>query len=381
MQEFFEFNILNFFSLFVVLSLLVHANFYFRRGEEKLWKKVLLFLSICITLDILAWLVAEGTGASFIALSYIVNISLFTFCTILSTKLALFLCHLIEGKTKVLNKINKVFWGLTGINFLLLVLSIPFGIIFSVNENNVYVRESLYFLMISIILLPIIAVLIKLILKYIKEYNKMFSDNKVLIRIISLNVFGVVMLIYLQQNIINNITLIFPFLTLSILILHLILISKAITIDYLTKMQNKLGLELTLGQFPKISEEHIAAIFFDLDNFKTINDTLGHKEGDKILIDFATILSSEIKNKDIVARIGGDEFLVVLKAKEKSEIDFISDSIAKAINAYNSKNEGYKIEYSYGISINEPFEPLDKEALIEKADKKMYESKFSKNRA
>jgi diguanylate cyclase (GGDEF)-like protein len=92
---------------------------------------------------------------------------------------------------------------------------------------------------------------------------------------------------------------------------------------------------------------------------------------------FAEILSREIKNKNIVARIGGDEFVVVFRTRNPKEVDFVCNTITEEVLKYNN-NSKYTIEYSYGISINNPYEPLDKDKLIEQADKKMYENKTSR---
>ena len=197
-----------------------------------------------------------------------------------------------------------------------------------------------------IILLPPIIVLARLIIKNIKSFNKLLKNNKQIAILIILNIIIVGALMFLQGVRDVGVTAIFPVVTISILLLHLMLISKVITIDHLTLLQNKLGLELYFTRLPKILEEYLAVVFFDLDKFKEANDEFGHKEGDALLRDFSRILKRQTKNKDIVARIGGDEFLIVLTTNDLKEIDMMLSSIIKEIKNYNKQNPIIKILFS-----------------------------------
>ena len=85
--------------------------------------------------------------------------------------------------------------------------------------------------------------------------------------------------------------------------------------DSLTGLTNRKlfekELELTLKQLQR-HQRNIALLFFDLDDFKTVNDTLGHDIGDELLIQVAVIIQSRIRECDILARWGGDEFVLLL---------------------------------------------------------------------
>ena len=152
------------------------------------------------------------------------------------------------------------------------------------------------------------------------------------------------------------------------------LMSASTSIDHLTGMQNVLGMDRYFEDLPKISTDYVVALFFDLDKFKQVNDTYGHKMGDVILQDFSRILMREVRNKDLAARIGGDEFLLVIQADHKKAIDRFIEVIKEKVDEYNKKHE-IKIYYSCGISINEPNTLLNRQTLVESADKKMYKAK------
>ena len=377
-ENFFVFNSLNFFSLIILSLLLFHATYYFKRDQEVIWKKVLLFAIFAQTLDIVCWYMTTLTGSLAVAFSYIFNVLLFTSSTALVVHIALFFQNTIDFSAKITKHFKRFFNYLIVLNFALLVLSVPFCFIFKIDSNNNYVRGSLYTLMVLIILLPLIVILSRLIVKNFKNFNKLLKDNKRVTMLIVVDIFIVSGLMILQgtQNV--GVTAIFPVITISIFLLHIMLISQVITSDHLTSLQNKLGLELYFSKLPKILEENLVVIFFDLDKLKETNDQFGHKNGDVALKEFAQILQGQVKNKDIVARIGGDEFLIALTTNNLKEVDIMLNSIIKEVENYNEQNAQIIIDFSYGVFINERNQPYIVEDLIEKADKKMYAHKSSK---
>lgn len=381
MENFFTFNLLNFFSLTILLLLFVHAIYYFKSDQEIIWKKVLVVAVVSQTLDILCWYISTFSGSLAITLSYILNILLFASATLLAAKLALFFESVISYRTKRYKSYKSFFNYLVLLNFVLLCLNIPFGFFFSIDVNNVYTRESLYHIMTILMLLPLIIISIKIIFKYFKNFNQILKDNKTLIIFITINLVVIGALIFIQGNQDVKVTAIYPFITISIIFLHLLLTSKAMNTDYLTLIQNRMGLNSYFSQLPKTLNHYLAILFFDLDKLKTINDAYGHKEGDIALKEFAKILINETKNKDVVARVGGDEFIIVLIVNNLEEIDIMIKSIIKEANDYNSKSQKIKIEFSYGTSISEPNTPFNIDELIEIADKRMYEQKQTKNNA
>jgi len=119
---------------------------------------------------------------------------------------------------------------------------------------------------------------------------------------------------------------------------------------------------------------HIA--LFDLDNFKSVNDTYGHNEGDMVLKKFSRVISSSIRGSDVFARFGGDEFIALFRKSN-------TDNIEKKITAIRKKledsplifgNTKYYIKFSYGISsFPEGGETL--EDIFKTADENMYKNK------
>lgn len=150
--------------------------------------------------------------------------------------------------------------------------------------------------------------------------------------------------------------------------------------DTLTGLANRTAfMEQAHNLFHK-SDSHTqrAILFIDLDNFKTVNDTLGHDYGDLLLQQIAASLSSSMSENDILARTGGDEFLVLrshVTTTEELE-EFASKLITVLNQPFNLKGEIVHVSMSMGVSIF-PQNGLTVNELIKNADIAMYSAKMT----
>ncbi len=114
-----------------------------------------------------------------------------------------------------------------------------------------------------------------------------------------------------------------------------------------------------------------------MDKFKAVNDTYGHDAGDILLIEISRRLKGLLRKNDIICRIGGDEFIILLKdLKQKQNVSIVIEKIIKQITQPIKINE--EIRVVVGTSVGCSFFPLDGgnfEELINKADKAMYKAK------
>jgi len=151
--------------------------------------------------------------------------------------------------------------------------------------------------------------------------------------------------------------------------------------DCLTKLPNRtlLGEQLNLAiNYAQRNAELLAVLFLDLDEFKQVNDNFGHPYGDELLRGVSERLQSCIRKSDLLSRLGGDEFIIVLsQVKTKQDVSLIAQ---KVINAFEQPFEIYDqavfITISIGITLY-PIDTLDADDLIKKADIAMYQSKKS----
>lgn len=149
--------------------------------------------------------------------------------------------------------------------------------------------------------------------------------------------------------------------------------------DYLTGLPNRLLLNDRLTQAIAYAERHhtaIAVLFLDLDNFKHINDSLGHSIGDALLESVSKRLVTQVRHSDTVSRLGGDEFVVLVLEDTNAEHSTITaEKIIRALSEphHLSGNELH-ITTSIGISLF-PADGADAETLIKNADTAMYHAK------
>ena len=152
--------------------------------------------------------------------------------------------------------------------------------------------------------------------------------------------------------------------------------------DELTGLYNRRGL-ITLAEHLLRMSDRVKRGFYmlyaDLDNLKGINDTFGHREGDLVLMETANILIDNYRDSDIIARIGGDEFVVIPVGTTEDCVEIITARLQKALDIHNKKtNHSYKLSLSFGISYYDPEYPCSIGKLLVKADKLMYEQKRRK---
>ncbi|WP_209121362.1 bifunctional diguanylate cyclase/phosphodiesterase [Alkalihalobacillus sp. BA299] len=126
----------------------------------------------------------------------------------------------------------------------------------------------------------------------------------------------------------------------------------------------------------KRNNQQLAVMFIDLDRFKFINDTLGHKAGDDLLIQVSKRLVNSVREADIVVRLGGDEFIILLENITASQSKEIAERIIQAFTAsfILQENEEFFTSPSIGISIY-PYDGQDAETLTKHADQAMYLAK------
>lgn len=149
--------------------------------------------------------------------------------------------------------------------------------------------------------------------------------------------------------------------------------------DILTGLPNRVLLEDRLQQAKALSHRMncpFAVLFLDLDRFKIINDTLGHSVGDELLRMVAARLKRTLRETDTVARIGGDEFIILLTSvKDRDDVDLLSDKILKTLTLpFNLREHELFISTSLGACLY-PDDGQATEDMMKKADIAMYHAK------
>lgn len=152
-------------------------------------------------------------------------------------------------------------------------------------------------------------------------------------------------------------------------------------LDELTMLPNRRGFRL-LSQYmisrAKSNNETLSLLLFDIDKFKEINDKLGHAAGDRALIDFSISLKNALRETDIVARTGGDEFVVLAHASSEK----IGDMLARFNHVLRARlseqRASYALEYSVGHVEYDYQRHSELESCLAEADRLMYQQKHGR---
>jgi diguanylate cyclase (GGDEF)-like protein/PAS domain S-box-containing protein len=154
--------------------------------------------------------------------------------------------------------------------------------------------------------------------------------------------------------------------------------------DELTTLYNRRGFMTLAEQQLKTAsrlKKKIALLYLDVDDLKKINDTGGHKMGDRALAEVAFILKKSFREADIIGRLGGDEYSVLAMESTKMNVDILIQRLEEKLTIFNSRSSaeaGFSLSISIGVCVREPEEPATVEEMLSRADRLMYEQKRSK---
>ena len=149
--------------------------------------------------------------------------------------------------------------------------------------------------------------------------------------------------------------------------------------DFLSDLLNRRPLfEMSNKLINLAKREHtiISVLLFDIDKFKTINDTYGHKEGDEVIKAFAKILKKDRRVSDLVARIGGEEFVILLPSTTHKDAFIIAEKIRKEVETFQVKTKDSTICFTVSCGVSSlKKEDNNIDDLIARADKRLYMAK------
>ena len=149
--------------------------------------------------------------------------------------------------------------------------------------------------------------------------------------------------------------------------------------DELTGLSNRRGFLTLAEQQLKAAardKRSMLAVFVDIDGLKSINDQLGHAEGDRALKDMAAVMRETFRDSDVVGRIGGDEMVALVTEGSPFRSDGIIQRLQTVLANFNAKNDRrYYLSASIGVARYDPDSPTAVDKLVNRADSEMYEHK------
>ena len=149
--------------------------------------------------------------------------------------------------------------------------------------------------------------------------------------------------------------------------------------DALTGLYNRHHFNQELGRTMLESDRHrlrCAVMFFDLDEFKTINDSYGHRAGDALLIRVAGEIGALVRRNEVLARLGGDEFAILLPGVEDNEAEVLAARVVRAVSQIPFRFEGQSVRVTASLGIAYyPTHAVEADDLVARADIAMYQAK------
>jgi diguanylate cyclase (GGDEF)-like protein len=151
------------------------------------------------------------------------------------------------------------------------------------------------------------------------------------------------------------------------------------THDILSGLYNRLYFETEMERLQQSRQFPISIIMMDVDRLKQVNDTMGHSYGDDLLRNASVLLKKAFRREDMVARIGGDEFVAVLPRTDMDLANIVINRLRVIINDYNQNClDGQNLSISIGVACGTHGSQLTE--ILKKADREMYLDKEGKKR-
>lgn len=145
--------------------------------------------------------------------------------------------------------------------------------------------------------------------------------------------------------------------------------------DALTGLYNRVYFEEEMRRLESGRYNPVGIVLCDVDGLKVVNDTLGHESGDIMLIETANVIKKAMRQGDMVARIGGDEFAILLPKSDAADVEGICARIRDSIQAFNLNSTGFTLSLSMGYSVADS-SPNDMGRVFKEADDNMYREKM-----
>jgi diguanylate cyclase (GGDEF)-like protein len=148
-------------------------------------------------------------------------------------------------------------------------------------------------------------------------------------------------------------------------------------IDFLTRILNRRGfyeIAATEAQRARRYRRPLSLVYVDLDNFKAVNDSMGHESGDEVLVHVAATIQTAVRGTDFVARLGGDEFSILLPETDQEQAMVVVGKLRKnLLEAMGDR--GWPVTFSVGVTSFRTV-PESVDEIIREADRAMYSVKL-----
>lgn len=358
---------LNLYALFMLLILL--ATIIIKKEDFKyssrLLKTVIIMTSVILVIEILSWAWNEIDETYARILNYIFNMLFFMSGPVI---VGIFSSYVDYMNFKDKKRLKRRWYYMQLVIFFAVLTIINFftPIVFSISPENVYARESFMNVAFASVFLLILYMI------FITFKNRHHLEKEVFFSVLVISLIPLIGGIL--QMIFYGLLIMWAFVGLAVVVAYIYTETVSNTKDYLTKLYTRLIMHEYLDRMLEINAE-ITLVLIDLDDFKDINDTYGHKEGDRVLVEFSNLLRQAVPEESMISRLGGDEFLVVIRSIGKKYLESFLIKLAEETAEHNRRQDKTEIRYSIGFSKREKGSTESIDDLFVQCDKAMYKEK------
>lgn len=256
------------------------------------------------------------------------------------------------------------------LSLIIMIYSSFTGFVYYIDSNNHRVMNSGVFFLYAVNALIFLAA-IYLFLRFSNQFDRTTKTAYISFIFIPLIAAGI-------QYKYPELTIIWNSEALAVLIFFYFLQLQDLNRDYLTGLPNRRQGDDWIDRKIRVSTTHesFSLIMIDLDNFKPINDSYGHNEGDTALRIFSNIMRQVLKSDDKIVRFAGDEFLIILDSTENAVIESIIERLKIQVTLFNKKKiKPYQLAFSAGYTVYNPEKHRGLREILYDADNQMYENK------
>jgi diguanylate cyclase (GGDEF)-like protein len=360
----------------IVSLLLILIDFQNKRTIDKTTPRIMTTVILCTLAAMLCELsyqmFAGSYGQVIHIASWALNTLYFLFQNVAFGAVSLFLDYSSNQDTVRLKRIGIIAGCICIVDLILLTINLFTGVMFTITQENLYQEGEHYWLQLAVSYLFLVLALANTALR-----RKQIEKSKfVLVLTAALPVAVGAMIDYC----VPELYIVWPSFFVSLLFCYLFIVRMSMHFDSLTGVNNRRGFDEFMLELSKaVRRKEYSFIMIDMDRFKEINDELGHAQGDVALRDMAEILRSCVRRTDIVARYGGDEFIVVAATQETN---VVMENIERSVQEFNERKlRPFKLRMSLGGGLYLPEDQRDPQEFLSYVDGLMYAEKEERRQA
>ncbi|MFB1083162.1 GGDEF domain-containing protein [Jeotgalibacillus sp. JSM ZJ347] len=350
------------FAILIILYIIVKMRSKVETFSKKLLILIMITSAVAMALEPATW-IFDGMlfpGAYF--LEYSTNFLLFLIGPVLGGFMLSYVeYHIFKDPKRIIKK--GYYQHLSVLTFFVLLVNMMYPLYFDVDPVSNSYSSGAFKDIHYVVLASFYIYMMYFLLKNRKNTNSYVIN--IFLGFFALPIFGMVIQMFDSK-------LYFSWTSgvLGILVAYIFLESTTTEEDFLTKLYNRHSSEVYLKHLKEV-EKPFGIMLMDLNNFKDINDEYGHQKGDQVLIGFANVLRKAFQQKGLIARIGGDEFIIIFEGEYMKP-----DQIAADIDLHLNKLEDpvlKQLSFSYGFEMYQ--QQFTLKEMYMAADEKMYRYK------